>query len=144
MKVLRISARDTYPIRHQVLRPGRPIETCYFDGDTDEQTFHLGAFVDSKLVSIASFFYRRNTKFEEENQYHLRGMATLPDSTGRGYSSELLKVAFPVIKQNFCNLVWCNARVSAQGFYEKVGFETHGEVFDVPDIGPHILMFKKL
>ncbi len=144
MKVLRISTRDTYPIRHQVLRPGRPLETCFFDRDGDEQTFHLGAFIETKLVSIASFYFEKHPKLEDPYQYRLRGMATLPDFQRQGHSSELLKMGFPIIKQNLCSLVWCNARVSAQGFYEKIGFKTIGDVFEIPDVGPHLLMVKYL
>ena len=144
MQVKRVSTRDIYSIRHKVLRPNQPIEKCHFEHDGDDQTFHLGAFVDNKLVSIASFYYEKNDTFENENQFRLRGMATLEDYRKQGFSRELLKVAFPMIKQNFCNLVWCNARTSAQGFYETMGFKGHGEVFEIPDIGPHILMAKEI
>jgi GNAT superfamily N-acetyltransferase len=72
-------------------------------------------------------------------------MATLPDYQAQGLSSELLSFAFPIIKQNFCTLLWCNARVSAIGFYEKVGFKKfNGEVFEIDEIGPHVLMFKNI
>jgi len=144
MNVLQISASDTYNLRHEVLRKGRPIDECYFDGDDDDQTFHLGAFVDNKLVSVASFFYQRHPAFPDENQYRLRGMATLEEHRGGGHSRALLRTAFPLIKQNFCSLVWCNARVSAIGFYEKTGFTSHGSEFDVPTIGPHVLMSRKI
>jgi predicted GNAT family N-acyltransferase len=144
LRVLRISASDTYPIRHQILRPGRPIESCHFQGDEDDQTFHLGAFVESKLVSVASFFFEKHPALDAPYQYRLRGMATLPEHRFNGLSSELLKMGFPIVKQNFCQLVWCNARLEAKGFYEKVGFVPTGEIFDVPEIGQHILMFKKL
>ncbi|KJE31387.1 putative yitI [Bacillus licheniformis] len=30
------------------------------------------------------------------------------------------------------------------GYYEKLGFSEQGEVYDIPPIGPHILMYKKL
>jgi hypothetical protein len=36
--------------------------------------------------------------------------------------------------------VWCNARTPAVGFYEKLGFSTIGEEFELPPIGPHYLM----
>lgn len=142
MEVKRISARDTYPIRHKVLRPNGTIESCIFDGDDDELTFHLGAFHNGKLVSIASFYFENQKSFtqEHEYQYRLRGMATLPDFRGHGYSSALLKTAFPLIKQNQCQFLWCNARTSARGFYEKVGFVATGDEFEIPQIGPHILM----
>lgn len=144
MQVKRVSTRDTYQIRSKVLRPGRPTETCHFEGDAEDQTFHLGAFIENRLVSIASFYFRKNPSFESDNQFQLRGMATLEEYRNKGLSRELLKVAFPMIKQNFCNLIWCNARVEAQGFYETVGFQTKGEAFHIEDVGDHILMYKEI
>lgn len=146
MKVLRINASDTYPIRQQVLTPDHDLQKSKFEFDEDEDiSFHLGAFKDSQLVSVASFYYDRNTTFPELHQYQLRGMATLPEFQGQGLSSELLNMAFPIIKQNFCTLLWCNARVTAIGFYEKVGFKIHSsEPFDIEGIGMHVLMFKNI
>jgi len=145
VQVLRIKAIDTYPIRHKMLRPHGTIEDCHFRGDNDELTFHLGGFIDNKLVSVASFYFERSDVFTEHPyQFKLRGMATLPDYQGRGLSQALLRTAFPVIKQNQCTLLWCNARVSAMGFYTKVGFIPYGEPFDVPQIGKHILMSIKI
>ncbi len=123
-----------------MLRPHGTLEDCIFKGDTDELTFHLGAFVDKKLVSVASFYFENNSAFEAPYQYRLRGMATLPEYQGQGLSSALLRTAFPMIKQNQCSLLWCNARKVAQGFYQNVGFEVHGNEFEVPQIGPHYLM----
>lgn len=134
--------RDTYPLRHQMLRPHGTLSDCVFKGDDDDLTFHLGAFLDGKLVSVASFYFENKDIFEaaHPHQYRLRGMATSPDFQGRGLSSALLKTAFPLIKQNQCTLLWCNARVSAEGFYEKVGFSGHGDIFAMPGIGDHRLM----
>ncbi len=146
MKVLRLNASDTYPIRQQVLIPDHDPKKVKFEFDDDDDiSFHLGAFEDSKLVSVASFFYERNTLFKDQHQYQLRGMATLPEYQGRGLSSELLNMAFPIIKQNFCTLLWCNARTTAVGYYEKVGFKKFDEnVFEIEGIGPHILMYKNI
>lgn len=142
MNVKQIDAKDTYNIRNKILRPGLPVESCYFDGDNDDQTFHLGAFRDDKLASIASFYINIHPEFPEEYQYQLRGMATLDKYQGEGLSSALLKTAFPIIKKNHISRLWCNARVSAIGFYKKVGFEEIGEEFDIPGVGPHLLMSK--
>jgi GNAT superfamily N-acetyltransferase len=144
MEVLRIKARDTYPIRHKMLRPNGTLEDCIFTGDEDELTFHLGAFVDKKLVSVASFYFESNPQFPDPYQYRLRGMATLPEYQGQGLSSALLRTAFPVIKQNQCTLLWCNARERALGFYTKVGFTAHGDFFTIPSIGKHKLMSIKI
>ena len=127
-----------------MLRPNGTLEDCIFQGDNDELTFHLGAFVDKKLVSVASFYFERNIKFPNPYQYRLRGMATLPEYQGQGLSSALLRTAFPVIKQNQCTLLWCNAREKATGFYAKVGFIQDGDFFNIPNIGKHILMSIKI
>ncbi len=144
MKVLRINSTDTYEIRHQMLRQGKLLEDCAFLGDEEEQTFHLGGFIDNRLVSVASFYFEKHPYLEDNYQYRLRGMATLPKHQGKGFSSALLQMAFPIIKQNFCTLLWCNARTSAKGYYQKVGFEKINEEFEISEIGPHILMFKKI
>jgi GNAT superfamily N-acetyltransferase len=140
MEVLRIKSIDTYPIRHKMLRPSGTVEDCMFQGDNDEMTFHLGAFVDKKLVSVASFYFENHPSFQDAYQYRLRGMATIPEHQGQGLSSSLLRTAFPVIKQNQCTLLWCNAREKAMGFYTKVGFQSSGELFTIQNVGKHMLM----
>jgi GNAT superfamily N-acetyltransferase len=144
VKVVRIEATDTIQIRQMILYPNGSIDECHYKGDDDENTFHLGAFVDSKLVSVASFFYQKHPDLPGENHYRLRGMATLPEFQKQGFSSALLKTAFPIIKQNFCNYLWCHARLSAAGYYEKVGFKRMSESFEVPTTGTHILMSKEV
>lgn len=123
-----------------MLRPGGTLKDCEFKGDDDDLTFHLGAFIDKKLVSVASFYFEKHPEIPEPYQFRLRGMATLPEYQGQGLSSALLKTAFPMIKQNMCKVLWCNARVSAMGFYSKVGFSAISGEFDIPGIGPHVLM----
>lgn len=140
MDVKQIEAKDTYQIRNHILRKGLPIESCYFEGDSDENTFHLGAFVDDKLASVASFYFKNNPNFEEEYQFQLRGMATLEEYQGQGLSSALLKTAFPLIQKNHVKLLWCNARKNATGFYKKVGFEVCSDEFHIDGVGPHYLM----
>jgi GNAT superfamily N-acetyltransferase len=127
-----------------MLRPDGALEDCIFQGDNDELTFHLGAFVDKKLVSVASFYFEANERFSDLYQYRLRGMATLPEYQAQGLSSALMRTAFPVIKQNQCTLLWCNAREKALGFYLRVGFCQSGDFFTIPKIGKHILMSIKI
>ena len=37
-------------------------------------------------------------------------------------------------------ILWCNARTSAIGFYEKLGWRVTSGPFDVPGVGPHVTM----
>lgn len=140
MNIRQIDPKDTYAIRHIMLREGLDVESCKFDGDFDELTIHLGGFVDEKLASVASFYFHKNENIDEEYQYQLRGMATLSQYQAQGLSSALLKTAFPMIRANNVHLLWCNARIGAIGFYEKVGFTKLSDQFDIPGVGPHVLM----
>lgn len=143
MEVRRINEADTYDIRSKMLRQGLPLSTCKFAGDDDDQTFHLGAFIDNKLVSVASFYFESHkTITDHEYQYRLRGMATLEEHQGKGLSKALLSMAFPIIKQNLCTVLWCNARSTAAGFYERVNFSKISDEFDIEGVGPHFLMKK--
>ncbi|MAZ47928.1 MAG: GNAT family N-acetyltransferase [Halobacteriovoraceae bacterium] len=144
MEVKQIDPKDTYPIRHAVLRQGLPIETCHFEGDSDELTFHLGAFINDKLASVASFYFKNHPNFMEQYQFQLRGMATLEEFQKQGLSAALLQTAFPIIKRNHVNLLWCNAKEAAVGFYEKMGFEKNSDTFEIEGVGPHILMHKTI
>lgn len=144
MEVKQIDAKDTYNVRQQILRPDGSTEDCHFPGDNDELSFHLGAYVDDKLVSVASFYMDNHPTIKAEYQFRLRGMATLNENSGQGMSSALLRTAFPLITKNHVNTLWCNARTSAIGFYEKVGFNTIGEEFEIEGIGTHVLMIKEL
>jgi len=144
MKVRQVDTDDTFNIRKEVLRPDGTIEECSFEGDNNESTFHLGAYIDDNLASVASFYLDNHPKIKDAYQFRLRGMATLPQFRKRGLSQALLQTAFPLIKQNNIETLWCNARTSAQGFYEKVGFEVVSDVFDIPDVGPHVVMIKHI
>ncbi|MBT4792770.1 MAG: GNAT family N-acetyltransferase, partial [Halobacteriovoraceae bacterium] len=110
MNVKQIDAKDTYQLRNIVLRPNLPVKSCHFDHDKDESTFHLAAYIDDKLASIASFYMLNNDKLDDNFQYQLRGMATLVEYRAQGLSSALLRTAFPLIKKNHINTLWCNAR----------------------------------
>ena len=40
--------------------------------------------------------------------------------------------------------MWCDARVGAVGFYERMGFAVVTEEFDKPEVGPHRGMLVEL
>lgn len=140
-----IEVEMTYSLRHQVLRPHQSIQECMYDTDHAEGASHVGAFdCRGKLVSIASFYIDNHPDFAAEKQYRLRGMATLEEFRGQGAGAAIVRYAEEKLQEQGFQLLWCMARTSAQGYYRKLGFETHGEVFDYPPIGPHIVMYKKL
>lgn len=138
-----ISQEDTLPLRSRVLRPGKALEECIFPTDAIEGVFHLGCFLDDQLVVIATFFPDCHSDFGEGG-FKLRGMATDPDFSGRGYGAELIKFAVKELRSANGSYIWCNARSSALVFYQKLGFELISEEFEIPGVGPHFNMIKQL
>ena len=144
MEIKKINSIDTYPVRHEVLRKGKPIETCQFKGDDDENTVHFGLYQNERLNGIISIFKEKNDLFSETNQFQIRGMAVLEEFQGKGFGAELVKEA-----ENHCinlntNLIWFNARENAVPFYKKLDYIIIGDSFLIPDVGIHFAMYKKI
>jgi L-Ala-D/L-Glu epimerase len=143
--VRRITAADTAEIRWAVLRPGFPRETAIFAGDEDQQTIHLGVFLGERLAGVASLYeVEPPAEIPPGRSRQLRGMATMPDVRGMGCGQELLKACEAQAKEAGCELLWCNARQTAVGFYERAGWRIIGAEFDIPTVGPHFRMVRPL
>ena len=67
-------------------------------------------------------------------------MATAPDARGRGLGAALLAACLHHARDRGGRRVWCNARVTAEGFYLRAGFVAEGARFDLPEIGEHVVM----
>lgn len=142
--VRKIEPEMTYSLRHSILRPHQAFEDCKYDTDHQEHAFHVGAFYNGKLISIASFYIENHPDFSIEKQYRLRAMATLEGFRRLGAGRSVVSYAENLIKEQGVDFLWCKARTTAQGYYSKLGFKTYGNVFDYPPIGLHIIMYKKL
>lgn len=142
IKIKKIKASETFPIRLEVLRENIPLP-YEFNGDFDKDTFHLGAFKGEKLIAVSSFMKASNTHFKGE-QYQLRGMATLEEFQGVGAGKLMMQKAFELLKELNTACLWCNARVIAVPFYEKLGMEKFGEQFEIKYVGDHFVMYKYL
>jgi len=122
-----------------VLRPGRPVETAYFDGDDDADTVHLAAMLDGaeEVVGCATLMRR---PWGGEPAWQLRGMATRADLARRGVGSAVLRAAEDLAGGA---LLWCNARLAAVPFYAAGGWTIASDEFDIPGIGPHHVMIRR-
>ena len=136
----RVRLDEVLALRHAVLRPGLPVESAAFDGDDAPDTFHFGAFEGSEVVGCLSFM-----RCDRDGEaYQLRGMATAPAMRGHGVGRELLSFAeATVAAETGIRRLWCNARVEAIGFYERLGWVAVSEEFDVPTVGLHRVMVRR-
>lgn len=139
-----IDPLETHAVRHPVLRKGRPIEDCVFVGDHLETTFHLGISIENRLIGVSTFMKNKKALFPETSQYQLRGMAVLHEYQGQSFGHILLKHGENLLKNDGINLIWCHARETALNFYIKNDYQPIGEAFDIPKIGWHFVMYKRL
>jgi GNAT superfamily N-acetyltransferase len=105
-------------------------------------TVHLGVFDRDRVVGCATVMHR---PLEGEHALQLRGMATAQDRARQGIGSAVLRyLEDDVAPEAGIRLLWCNARTSASGFYAGAGWKLASAVFDVPDVGPHVRMIRRL
>ena len=140
--IRQIQPEETYDIRPEVFQPNETKFVEMYEGDHFGDAFHLGAFLNDQLVSIASFFHDKHPSFEEENQYRLRGMATLEAYRGKGAGRAILKEGERILKKRHARLLWCHAKYPVSDYYKNFGFREYGHVFVIDTIGPHKLMYK--
>jgi predicted GNAT family N-acyltransferase len=134
-----VPAEVTYDLRRAVLRPdGGEIAWA---GDEDPATFHLAARLDGRVVGVLRFSPAPCPwRPEARAPWQLRGMATDPAVRGTGAGRALLIDGLSRLTDRGGDLVWCDARVTAAGFYERFGFTVVTGPFDKPGIGPHVGM----
>ena len=143
-EIKEISAFETIIVRHPVLRFGKPIESCRFEGDDLPTTSHFGLFYENEISAVVSVFEAKNNLFLEENQFQIRGMAVLEQHQKKGFGVALLKFCENRIRNKMVEIIWFNARQTAIGFYEKSQYQKIGDGFEIADIGIHYVLFKKL
>ena len=144
MEIRSITAAEARTVRHPILRAGLPPESTILDHDDDAGTRHFGAYDRTRLIGVATFFAEPCPLRPGLRAWRLRGMATVVDLQRSGIGRALVAEGIRVAAADGAALVWCNARVSARGFYEKVGFVAVGDEFDLPASGKHYVMTKDL
>ena len=140
--IIRISTEQALAVRHPVLRAGQDLKTAKFDIDYLNHTAHFGLEIEEKIIAVSTIF--PDSEEDNSRKWQLRGMATLPDFRNNGIGTRLLCACEEHIKSQNGFAVWCNARKTAVKFYLKNGFEITSGRFDIPLIGPHFRMEKKL
>lgn len=115
-----ISPEATYPLRHQVLWPHKPLD--FVKVADDDTGLHYGAFAGLELVAVISLFI-------EGDIARFRKFATRPDYQRKGIGTMLLRQVIDEARQRQARLLWCDARQDAADFYRKFGMEIEGATF---------------
>jgi GNAT superfamily N-acetyltransferase len=130
------------PLRHSVLRPGRPFATVCTPRDEDAATWHLAAFAAGEVVGVVTLFADATPYAKGRRAERFRWMAVDPAWQGRGVGRLLMRSAAEFLGERGVAVMWAHGRDSALSFYEGIGFASVGDGFIDPDtgIGHHIVI----
>ena len=143
LSIRSVSAAEVMPLRHAVLRQGKPLMTAAYEGDQAEATFHLAAFEGGEIVGVASFMREPMPGREGVLAWRLRGMAVDDRLRGRRVGKRIVDRGVDLVRQAGGELLWCNARATAVGFYERMGWAAVGEYFEEHGL-PHVVMWRAI
>ena len=110
----------TWRLRQQVLYPAQKMYEM--EMDEDNTGYHFGAFMDNKLVGVVSLFINGA-------DCQFRKFAVDATVQHQGIGTAMLKHITNFAVNEYAQRLWCNARVTAIGFYLKHGFEHTGNLF---------------
>ena len=145
VEIMSIEVSKCYPLRHKMLRKGKPLETCHFDGDNSKGTFHLGALVDKEIIGIISVYEKDLTQFKNSKGAQFRGIAVASKHQRKGVASKLINYAQKETKKRMNpKYIWLNGRITANNLYLERGFKPIGDLFEINTIGIHQRFIKIL
>ena len=133
MIVREVAAAETRELRRDVLRPHQTVEELAEHEQDD--AWAAGAFDDGQLIAVGFVGPEGGP-----GAWRVRGMATAPEARGRGAGTAILAALVDHARSNGATRIWCNARTPAITLYERAGFRITSEEFELPDIGPHVVM----
>jgi GNAT superfamily N-acetyltransferase len=128
---------QTRALRQAVLRPHQTIEQLAASEAIDG--YAVGAFAGDELVAVGFV-----APDGQPGDWRVRGMATTPEARGRGAGTAILDALVRHAAAHGAVRVWCNARTPARSLYERAGFAATSDEFQLPEIGPHFVMERRL
>ena len=108
-------------MRQQIMYPAETLEFVKLEDDASGT--HLGLYRDDRLLSVISLF-------ERDGSVQFRKFATIVNEQGKGYGTRLLQYVMGWAIENESKIIWCNARLSAIGLYEKFGMQQTGDSWE--------------
>jgi len=135
VQVEEVAAEATHDLRWRILRGARPGAAVVFPEDSRPGAFHMAVCHDDTILAVASFSAEPAPNRPGRSAVHLRGMAVDGPFQQHGLGRLLVTTVIDRLRAEGVDVLWCNARDSAGGFYARLGFEVMGEGFVLPESG---------
>lgn len=124
-------------IRNEVFRKPHGLDIKDDDLSSDKVVEMFGAYLDDKM--IATIFL----DIVDRNTVKIRNVAILEEYRGKGLGKYLMDYVEDIARQRGYTKSILMGRVSAEKFYNKLGYKTLSEPYDYKTV-PHVDMEKDL
>ncbi|MCP4498442.1 MAG: GNAT family N-acetyltransferase [Deltaproteobacteria bacterium] len=152
-----VNAAEVRPLRAAILRPMQPYVSSAYPQDSHVDAFHVALRLQRRWLGSASAYPERMSPELQllavqrglllgEEAWRMRGVAVDSEYRGAGFGrflvEKLEKELEERVERGVSYYFWANARTSALPFYLAIGYRPVGDVFDLPDIGPHQVILR--
>ncbi|WP_184545912.1 GNAT family N-acetyltransferase [Mucilaginibacter sp. FT3.2] len=120
IQIEQIRPELTWRLRQRILYPAQKMQEMAMDEDNNG--IHFAAFKDNVMVGVVSLF-------QKSDDFQFRKFAIDESVQGMGIGRQMLDYITDFAVVNGGKRIWCNARVTAIGFYLKAGFKHTGQLF---------------
>lgn len=118
MIIREVPIEEIWRVRQEVMYPAETL--AFVKLEDDAFGIHLGLYRDEALLSIISLF-------EKDKTIQFRKFATIVAEQGKGNGTALLQHVMDWATEKGAKTIWCNARLSATGLYQKFGMQQTGD-----------------
>jgi GNAT superfamily N-acetyltransferase len=110
----------TWKLRRDVMYQDKNIPDMRME--EDNVGYHFAAFKDNYIVGVVSLFH-------EGTDFQFRKFAVAAEEQGKGTGTILLNYVLDFALTMGAKRIWCNARITAIGFYERFGLVQTGKTY---------------
>lgn len=115
-----ITTQDTLQLRRDVMYPEWSLDQVTLPHDAG--ALHFGLYDGNRQVAVVSLFV-------DGASAQFRKLATATDQQGKGFGKIMMAHLEKVCREKGVTRLWCNARASATGFYEALGYRITSGMF---------------
>lgn len=136
-----------FELRKRVLRPhlGQDVPYVLEDDLLPTTVAYAAITSDDRVIGVGRLTPEPPPFGSAETAgWRVRAMATDPEVRGLGVGSAVLGAIISHAARAGGGVLWCNARLAARTLYERAGLQAEGEVWEEPDIGPHLVMWMQV
>lgn len=114
--------REAFEIRDQVFVKEQHVPKEMELDELDKQCDHIILYSNGEPVATGRIVI-------EGNKHFLGRIATLKKLRGKGFGKIMVEAMINKLFTEGVKEVYIHAQISAQGFYEKIGFKAYGDRF---------------